>query len=84
VRGWEKLPILTRPGGRPSLSAGQGATAAVKCEGGGISWINPISKPMKIKLEFSGVVKGAEMSGKVKAGFIGSFPFTGLKEISPA
>jgi cytochrome P450 len=126
VRGWEKLPIVTRPGGKPAAQAetkagpaevplegtwnviikgptgpmpttlllervngalagsqsGQGSTSQIsgaKFDNGSIYWINQITKPMKMKLEFSGTVKGGEMSGKVKAGFMGSFPFTGVK-----
>lgn len=126
VRGWEKLPIVTRPGARTATAAtaqtgpaevplegswnviikgptgpmpttlllervngalagsqsGQGSTSQIsnaKFDNGSIYWINQITKPMKMKLEFSGTVKGGEMSGKVKAGFMGSFPFTGVK-----
>ena len=31
---------------------------------------------MKLSLKFTGKVDGDGMSGKVKAGFMGSFPFT--------
>ncbi|MDR3417297.1 MAG: cytochrome P450 [Nevskia sp.] len=131
VRGWETLPIYTRPGIRPSTSkarpetavqdnqqpvtldgtwnvtvksptgpmatvlaleyvdgrltgtqSGQGTTTPIsdiQIDGNQITWINHISKPMKMKLTFSGTVSGKEMSGKVKAGFMGSFQFTGVK-----
>ncbi|MAR90342.1 MAG: hypothetical protein SV765_16970 [Pseudomonadota bacterium] len=46
---------------------------------GEIFWINKIKKPMKLKLQFKGVVEGDTMSGKVKTGFMGSFAFTGKK-----
>lgn len=46
---------------------------------GEIVWINKIKKPLPIKLEFRGVVDGTLMSGKVKAGIMGSFPFTATK-----
>jgi hypothetical protein len=126
VRGWEKLPIVTRPGSRATVQdgakaataevplegtwnvtikgptgpmpttlllervngalagsqSGQGSTSQIsgaKFENGNIYWINQITKPMKMKLEFSGTVRGGQMSGKVKAGFMGSFPFTGVR-----
>ena len=41
--------------------------------------VNQVTKPMKIKVEFKGEVNGAEMSGKAKAGFMGSYPFTATK-----
>jgi len=47
---------------------------------GAVSWINKIKKPMKMKLQFSGVVDGDTMSGKVKAGFMGTFPFSASKQ----
>jgi len=46
---------------------------------GEIVWINKIKKPLPLKLEFRGVVEGNLMSGKVKAGIMGSFPFTATK-----
>jgi len=46
---------------------------------GEIVWINKIKKPLPLKLEFRGVVEGNLMSGKVKAGIMGSFPFTAVK-----
>jgi cytochrome P450 len=62
--------------------SGQGATSDVldfKYDGKQISWVNQVTKPMKIKVEFKGEVNGAEMSGKAKAGFMGSYPFTATK-----
>ncbi|WP_290580914.1 cytochrome P450 [Ketobacter sp.] len=46
---------------------------------GEIEWINKIKKPMKLKLTFKGVVEGDTMTGKVKTGFMGAFPFTAVK-----
>jgi cytochrome P450 len=62
--------------------SGQGATSPitdVKLEGSTLVWKNEVTQPMKLKLQFSGVISGSQMSGKVKAGFMGSFPFTGVK-----
>jgi hypothetical protein len=63
--------------------SGQGQSAAVadgKVTEEQISWSNQITTPMKMKLEYSGVLADKEISGKVKAGFMGSFPFTALRE----
>jgi hypothetical protein len=46
---------------------------------GAIKWINKIKKPLPLALTFEGVVEGNSMSGKVRAGIMGTFPFTGIK-----
>jgi cytochrome P450 len=132
VRGWDSMPVYTRPGSRPKAApkvekveaavtaapaavegswkvtvkgptgpqastlelvrkgeewsgnqTGQGVTTAVseiKVDGNNIRWVNHVTKPMKLKVEFTGVIDGTQMSGKCKAGFMGSYPFTGVKE----
>jgi hypothetical protein len=63
--------------------SGQGLTSPisdVKLEGNKLSWTNHVTKPMKMKLECSGVIDGRNISGKVKAGFMGTYPFTGSKQ----
>jgi cytochrome P450 len=75
--------IIERKEGKLSGSqSGEGVTSPVdefKFENGTLSWANQITKPMKLKLEFSGAIDGDTMSGKVKTGFMGSFAFTGVK-----
>ena len=75
--------VLERIDGRlTGTQSGEGTTTPIneaRFEGGRIFWANQITKPMKLKLEFSGTVDGASMSGKVKTGFMGSFPFTAVK-----
>ncbi len=46
---------------------------------GAIEWTNQIQKPMKLKLEFKGVLEGNTISGKVKTGFMGTFKFEAEK-----
>jgi hypothetical protein len=47
---------------------------------GDVVWSNKISKPIKMTLKFTGKVESAgQMNGKVKAGFMGTYPFTGVK-----
>lgn len=48
-------------------------------EAGKISWTNKIKKPLPISLGFEGDVEGTTISGKVKAGIMGTFPFTAIK-----
>ena len=63
--------------------SGQGSTSPigdVKFEGNKLSWTNHVTKPMKMKLECSAVIEGRNISGKVKAGFMGTYPFSGSKQ----
>ncbi|NGY07022.1 cytochrome P450 [Solimonas terrae] len=63
--------------------SGQGESSPIldgKLDGNQLSWINQISKPMKMKLTFTAEIENNAMTGKVKAGFMGSFPFTGVKD----
>ncbi len=46
---------------------------------GNIAWTGKITKPMKMTLTFTGKVENDRIEGKVKAGFMGSFPFTGQR-----
>lgn len=46
---------------------------------GEIAWKSTARKPIKISLKFSGKVANDRMSGKVKAGFMGSFRFTAVR-----
>ena len=134
VRGWDALPVFTRPGSRPTRTrdeaakvekpdpstapasvegkwtvtikgptgpmattlilehvdgvltgtqSGQGVTSPIsqaRLEGSHLFWVNEVTKPMKLRLEFAGVIEGNVISGKVKTGFMGSYPFTGIKE----
>ncbi|HSW11884.1 MAG TPA: cytochrome P450 [Solimonas sp.] len=75
--------VLENVGGKLSgTQSGRGMSSQIldgKFENGKIFWVNQITKPMKMKIEFSGTVEGNSMTGKAKAGFMGSFPFTGTK-----
>lgn len=76
------LTLETVDGTLTGVQSGQGASSPIldaKLDNGQLTWINQISKPMKMKLTFTGAVQGDRISGKVKAGFMGSFPFTGVK-----
>ncbi|HKY93127.1 MAG TPA: cytochrome P450 [Nevskiaceae bacterium] len=62
--------------------SGQGTTSTItdfKKTGNQVFWINHVTSPLKMKVEFSGELTGNTMSGKVKAGFMGKYPFTGTK-----
>jgi cytochrome P450 len=79
-----KLSLQSSGGVLGGTQSGEGVTTAVEeitynGSSGDIVWTNKINKPIKMSLKFSGKVEDGRMSGKVKAGFMGSFPFTGVK-----
>jgi len=80
----ETTLLIERSGDTLSGSqSGQGLTSPiseVKFEGNKLSWTNHVTKPMRMKLECSGVIEGRNISGKVKAGFMGTYPFSGSKQ----
>jgi len=48
-----------------------------KIDGNNLTWSASITSPMPMTLEFAGTVDGDKLSGSVKAGAFGSFPFSG-------
>jgi hypothetical protein len=76
------LTLATVDGVLTGSQSGQGETTAIadaKLDGDKVYWVNHITKPMKMKVEFSGVVSDEGINGKVKAGFMGSFPFSAVR-----
>jgi hypothetical protein len=45
--------------------------------GNAVAWKVSITSPMSMTLEFNGTVEGNTLSGSMKAGSLGSWPFTG-------
>jgi hypothetical protein len=76
--------VIAREGDILSGSqSGQGSTTNVtdvRVDGSKVSWVNHVTKPIKLKVTFTGEISGSSMSGKCKAGFMGSYPFTANKE----
>ncbi|WP_373096189.1 hypothetical protein [Zhongshania sp.] len=65
--------------GYTGVQSGDGMDSPVEAfsvDGANVSWINRVSKPMKLKVTFTGVVDGDSITGKCKAGFMGKFAFT--------
>ena len=58
---------------------GSGPLENGKIDGNNISWSAKITSPMPMTLDFAGTVEGDKLSGSVKAGSFGSFPFTGTR-----
>jgi cytochrome P450 len=77
------LTLARVDGALTGTQEGQGQSSPIrdaKLEGDKLVWVNEVAKPMKLKLEFSAVISGRSMSGKMKAGFMGSYAFTGVKQ----
>ena len=64
-----------------SASGAQGSQeiANGKVDGNNVSWEISITTPMPMTLGFTGAVDGDKISGNVKAGAFGSFPFSGAR-----
>ena len=63
--------------GTQSARGNSMAIANGKVDGNNVSWQAKITSPMPMTLETSGTVDGNKISGTVKAGAFGSFPFSG-------
>lgn len=63
--------------GSQQAAQGSGPVENGKVDGNSLSWSAKISSPMPMTLDFTGTVEGDKLSGSVKAGSFGSFPFTG-------
>lgn len=63
-------------------ASAQGQTQPIsdgKIDGAAVSWKASITTPFPMTLEFTGTLDGDSLSGNVKAGSFGSFPWTGTK-----
>jgi hypothetical protein len=65
--------------GTQQAAQGSGPLENGKVDGNNLSWSAKISSPMPLTLDFTGTVDGDKLSGSVKAGAFGSFPFTGSR-----
>ena len=53
--------------------------AGGKVDGDTVTWSNKITSPFPMTLEFTGTLDGDSLSGTVKAGTFGTYPFTGAR-----
>ncbi len=65
--------------GTQSAAQGSGPLENGKVDGSKLSWSAKITSPMPMTLEFTGNVDGDAITGSVKAGALGSFPFSGSR-----
>ena len=63
--------------GTQQAAQGSGPLENGKVDGNNVAWSAKISSPMPLTLDFTGTVDGDKLSGSVKAGAFGSFPFSG-------
>ena len=62
--------------------SGDGSTTDIfdgTVSGNDVSWKISITNPMPLTLQFTGAVDGDKMSGKMSAGALGSWPFSGVR-----
>ena len=65
--------------GTQTAQQGSGPLENGKVDGNSVSWSAKITNPLPLILDFTGTVDGDKLSGSVKAGSFGSFPFTGSR-----
>jgi len=76
------LTLKADGGTLTGTASAQGNTNPIangKVDGDTISWSNSITTPFPMTLEFTGKVAGDDLTGTVKAGSFGSFPFSGKR-----
>jgi hypothetical protein len=77
------LELIVADGKISGSQTGQGMTTEISdasLDGSKLFWINHVKKPLRMKVEFTATVEDSSMNGKVKAGFMGSYSFTGVKQ----
>ncbi len=65
--------------GTQTAQQGSGPLENGKVDGNNLSWSAKITNPLPLTLDFTGTVEGDKLSGSVKAGSFGPFPFTGSR-----
>jgi hypothetical protein len=75
--------VVTSQGGTLSgKQSGDGGATDIfdgTVSGNDASWKISITNPMPLTLQFTGTVDGDKMSGKMSAGALGSWPFSGVR-----
>ncbi|MFC0283405.1 hypothetical protein ACFFJB_07270 [Camelimonas abortus] len=76
------LALTSNGGVLSGTQSAEGQSAEIfdgKVSGDDVSWKVKITSPMPLTLEFRGKVSGDSMEGKVSAGFVGSWGFSGSR-----
>jgi hypothetical protein len=67
--------------GTQSVESGSATPVTdIQLDGSKISWVNHVTKPLTIKVTFTGEIQGDSMSGKAKIGSMATYPFTATRE----
>ncbi|MBN8920465.1 MAG: hypothetical protein J0H62_07210 [Rhizobiales bacterium] len=77
-----QLTLSTGDGKLTGTQSADGTSGAIQdgtVSGNEVAWKIDITDPMPMTLEFSGTVDGDAISGNVRAGAFGSFPFSGRR-----
>ena len=83
--GAQKSTVTMAAAGEALTGSGVGPDGVAKeitdgkVSGNDVSWKVAVTTPFPMTLEFAGAVDGGKISGNVKAGTFGSFPFTGSR-----
>ena len=75
------LVVASQGGTLTGKQSGDGGTTDIfdsSVSGNDVSWKISITNPMPLTLQFTGAVDGDKMSGKMSAGALGSWPFSGV------
>lgn len=76
------LELSTAGGSLSGTQSAEGNTGEImdtRLSGNDLGWKIDITDPMPMTLEFTGSVEGDRISGNVRAGAFGSFPFAGRR-----
>jgi len=76
------LVIERKDGVLGGTQTGQGLTSPIidlLVEGNSVSWVNIATKPIKLKCSYQGMIEGSKITGKMKAGMMGSYAFSAIK-----
>ncbi len=65
--------------GTQTAAQGSGPLENGTVNGNAVTWSAKITSPLPLTLDFNGTVDGDVLSGMVKAGSFGSFPFSGTR-----
>jgi hypothetical protein len=76
------LAAAVQGGTLSGKQSGDGGTTDIfdgTVSGNEVAWKISITNPMPLTLQFTGSVEGDKMSGKMSAGALGSWPFSGVR-----
>jgi len=76
------LVLSSEAGTLQGMQSGEHGSYPIKdgqVNGDTVSWSSSITSPIRLTLQFTGVVTGESMKGKVKLGLFGNYDFSGIR-----